>query len=250
MKSILVIEDEEILSENIATALTLNKYEVITADNGEKGYELALEIHPDLILCDIMLPIHDGYWVLENIRKMKNLRSVPFIFITARVEREDLRKGMNLGADDYLTKPFKISELLEVIEIRLAKHAVDKPEFANNNVSIKKTEDNFLMINTGKSIEKVQISSIECIIADNVFTQIILTNKKSVIVRKTLSKWEALLPEHLFLRIHRSAIVNLNHVRLIEKWYNQTMMIHMQNYDKPIIMSRGYTSKLKGKFII
>ena len=251
MEKILVIEDEKVLCENIKSALAMNNYEVHTADDGKKGLELAEDVLPDLILCDIMMPVYDGYWVLENIRKHKALTTVPFIFITAKVERDDLRKGMDLGADDYLTKPFKIAELLKAIEVRLTKKAAYKAMVSDSPAKTAKIEkDNFVLLDTGKSIERIQINTIECILADNVYAQIFLTNKKFVTVRKSLTEWEKLLPDDTFIRIHRAAIINLNYVRLIEKWFNQTMIIHMQNYEKPITMSRGYTSKLKGKFII
>ncbi len=251
MERILIIEDEKVLCENIKSALEMNNYEVHVADNGKTGLELAENVLPDLILCDIMMPNYDGYWVLENVRKHDELLTVPFIFITAKVERDDLRKGMDLGADDYLTKPFKIAELLKAIEVRIAKKRAYKSELAENPVKTAKIDkDNFVLLDTGKSIERIQINSVECILADNIYTQIFLTNKKFITVRKSLTEWEKLLPDDTFIRIHRAAIINLNFVKLIEKWFNQTMIIHMQNYEKPITMSRGYTSKLKGKFII
>lgn len=251
MAKILVIDDEKNLRENVKTALELNNYEVFTSENASIGLESAINNQPDLILCDIMMPDHDGFWVLENIRKNKKLVSVPFIFLTAKVEREDLRKGMNLGADDYITKPFKISELLSAIEIRLNKSAALKKAASDDVIkSAKIDKDKFILLNTGKNIEPIQINLIECIFADNIFTQIFLTNQKIIAARKSLSEWEELLPDSTFIRIHRSTIINLNYIKSIEKWFNQTMIIHMQNYEKSITMSRGYVTKLKGKFII
>ncbi|MGF7217322.1 CRP-like cAMP-binding protein/CheY-like chemotaxis protein [Spirosoma lacussanchae] len=119
MKTILLIEDNDAIRENTAEILELTGYRVLTAENGKVGVEKALETRPDLVICDIMMPVLDGYGVLHIFNKNPQLASVPFIFLTAKTERTDFRKGMELGADDYLTKPFDESELLSAIEGRL-----------------------------------------------------------------------------------------------------------------------------------
>jgi CheY-like chemotaxis protein len=121
MKRILVIEDDRIMRENIAEMLELSGYSVKTAPNGKIGVELARDILPDLILCDIMMPVLDGYGVIHILSREADTAAIPFIFLTARTELSDLRKGMNLGADDYLMKPFEDSELLNAVETRLKK---------------------------------------------------------------------------------------------------------------------------------
>lgn len=122
-KKILVIEDQTEIRENIEELLELSNYETITAENGKVGVKKALEHHPDLILCDIMMPEMDGYEVLYLIGKNPTVASTPFIFLTAKAEQSDFRKGMNMGADDYITKPFEEMELLGAIERRLNKYA-------------------------------------------------------------------------------------------------------------------------------
>ncbi|AKD58224.1 hybrid sensor histidine kinase/response regulator [Spirosoma radiotolerans] len=116
---LLVIEDEEPIRQNVAELLTLNNFSVQTAPNGREGITLAMQQHPDLILCDVMMPGLDGFQTLEVIRSNPILSSVPFLFLTAKTEAIDNRKGMALGADDYLTKPFKIDTLLSAIWARL-----------------------------------------------------------------------------------------------------------------------------------
>ncbi len=118
---ILVIEDNKEVRENISEILELSDYTVVTADNGKMGVETALEDHFDLIVCDIMMPQLDGYGVLHLLNKHKATRNIPFIFLTAKSEKADFRKGMEMGADDYLTKPFDGMELLTAIEVRLRK---------------------------------------------------------------------------------------------------------------------------------
>lgn len=121
-KQILVIEDNREMRENIQEILELANYQVVTAENGKVGLLKAKEVLPDLIICDIMMPEIDGYEALYLLSKNPTTTNIPFIFLTAKSDRSDWRKGMNMGADDYLTKPFKDMELLEVIETRLKKH--------------------------------------------------------------------------------------------------------------------------------
>lgn len=118
---ILVIEDQPDVRENIAELLELSNYQTDTASNGKEGVKQALANPPDLVLCDIMMPEMDGYEVLYLLSKNAKTASIPFIYLTAKAEKTDFRKGMNMGADDYITKPFEEMELLGAIERRLQK---------------------------------------------------------------------------------------------------------------------------------
>ncbi|MBL8011915.1 MAG: response regulator, partial [Flavobacteriales bacterium] len=118
MKTILLIEDDSDVRENTAEILELANYRVLKAENGRRGVEMARKEQPDLVLCDIMMPELDGYGVLHLLGRDPATAEVPFIFLTAKAERSEVRKGMELGADDYLTKPFDESELLNAIEGR------------------------------------------------------------------------------------------------------------------------------------
>ncbi|WP_224998494.1 response regulator [Cesiribacter sp. SM1] len=129
MKKILLIEDNLEIRENIAEILSLANYEVAQAENGKVGVEMAKSQKPDLIICDIMMPQLDGYGVLHLLSKNPDTAGIPFIFLTAKSEKEDFRKGMNLGADDYLIKPFDDLELLDAIEMRLKKNEILKSDF-------------------------------------------------------------------------------------------------------------------------
>lgn len=124
MKSILVIDDNQDIRDNTAEILELAGYKVFTAENGKKGVDAALKEKPDVIVCDIMMPELDGYGVLHLVRKNADTQNIPFIFLTAKTERSDFRKGMEMGADDYITKPFDDIELLNAIEIRLKKSEI------------------------------------------------------------------------------------------------------------------------------
>lgn len=130
MQSILIIEDNKDIRENTAEILDLAGYRTYTAENGKRGVEIAIREKPALIICDIMMPELDGYGVLHLLRKNEATRNTPFIFLTAKIERADFRKGMEMGADDYITKPFEDIELLNAIEIRLKKSAVLSKDYA------------------------------------------------------------------------------------------------------------------------
>src|SRR5215207_10282851 len=132
MKSILVIEDNKDIRENTAEILDLAGYKTFTAENGKKGVDIAIREKPDVIVCDIMMPELDGYGVLHLVRKNVETQNIPFIFLTAKSERGDFRKGMEMGADDYVTKPFEDIELLNAIEVRLKKAEVLNHQYASS----------------------------------------------------------------------------------------------------------------------
>jgi CRP-like cAMP-binding protein/CheY-like chemotaxis protein len=133
---ILVIEDNVEMCENIASILKLGRYDVTLSNTGQTGIELAQKDQPDLILCDIMMPGLDGYGVLHLLSKDPDTANIPFIFLTAKTDLRDFRVGMNMGADDYITKPFDGLELLNVIELRLKKNELIKTTFKNNVTDI------------------------------------------------------------------------------------------------------------------
>jgi DNA-binding NarL/FixJ family response regulator len=137
MKKILVIEDEKDMRSNITTLLRYHNYEPIAAENGRVGIEAARRENPDLILCDVMMPDLNGYSVLQELQTDRALGRIPFIFLTAKGEKDDLRSGMNLGADDYLTKPVANADLVRAIETRLRRSEQQirrefKPDFSSS----------------------------------------------------------------------------------------------------------------------
>ena len=136
MKKILVIEDEPEMRRNITALLRYHDYEPIPAENGRQGVAAARREKPDLILCDVMMPELDGYGALQALQSDPSLAQIPFIFLTAKGEKDDLRSGMNLGADDYLTKPVRNADLIRAIETRLRRAGQQvkrefKPDFSS-----------------------------------------------------------------------------------------------------------------------
>ncbi|MGK7902656.1 MAG: response regulator [Hormoscilla sp.] len=177
MIKILVIEDDEFIRENLIELLLEENFTVLEAENGAIGAELAVQERPDLILCDIMMPCLDGYGVLQKLRTYPETETIPFIFLTAKATKIDQRQGMELGADDYLTKPCSQEELLKAISTRLKKQAAvqknaqDKLEELRSNITLSLPHElrtplqgilgfSELLINEAEEIEPSEIREI------------------------------------------------------------------------------------------
>src|SRR5579859_2191660 len=161
MKKILIIEDEPEMRRNITALLRFHEYKPIEAENGRKGIEAARREKPDLVLCDVMMPELDGHGVLQALQEDTELALIPFIFLTAKGEKDDLRSGMNLGADDYLTKPVANNDLVQAIEARLSRSAQQakrefKPDFSSAEPLVKlgltaRATETLLWLSQGKT---------------------------------------------------------------------------------------------------
>jgi DNA-binding NarL/FixJ family response regulator len=149
MRKVLIVEDEIVLRNNMEEIISLHGFEVKSAENGEAGLLLARHFQPDLILCDIKMPRYDGFWLIEQIRNEVGLQTVPFIFVSAKVDRRDVREGMELGADDYITKPFTSNELIQAINSRL-----DRVKILRSQSEVK--ENSAVEEIDQKELEKVQ----------------------------------------------------------------------------------------------
>jgi DNA-binding response OmpR family regulator len=152
MKKVLVIEDSRDILDNISELLQLSNYKVFTAENGKIGIETALATKPDIIICDIMMPELDGYGVLHIVHNHPELQHIPFIFLTARTEQSEVRKGMSLGADDYITKPFDTTDLLNAIESRLKKAEVSRLRYILDISSVTAGPQKFFLPSLVKKI--------------------------------------------------------------------------------------------------
>ncbi|MEX2564619.1 MAG: response regulator [Cyclobacteriaceae bacterium] len=176
--NILLIEDNLEMAENISAILKLARYSVMYAPNGKIGVELAQQNHPDLILCDIMMPEMDGYSVLHILSKEEDTAGIPFVFLTAKADKSDFRAGMNLGADDYISKPFDGVDLLKVIELRLRKKELTKPKPATY------TQDHTVFNNQAKGLDE--------------FKKLSENRPRRIFRKKDLIFMEGQSPNHLF----------------------------------------------------
>lgn len=221
MRKVLVVEDEVILRQNMEEIISLHGFEVKSAENGEAGLLLARSFRPDLILCDIKMPRFDGFWLIEQIRNEPGLQSVPFIFVSAKVDRRDVREGMELGADDYITKPFTSNELIHAINARL-----DRVEMFRSMIEKETPEEDAL---DQKEAEKV----LEMIKR--------LTPSESRILKRisqNSSSYE--IAQELFISTktvenHRSNITNKlglkGHLSLLRFCLNNQKIIQAQNWE-------------------
>lgn len=258
MKKILLIEDNKDLAENIVLLLKEQEFLVNWAHTGSKALQLISESEYDLILCDIMLPDFSGFKLLTEIKKITNHNFPIFIFITAKTLREDMRKGMVLGADDYITKPFTYEELLDSIQTQFQKtlrRAEIKPTVKRNKSKKAKNqisnEDAYLnyeehiFLEDKKNPGLYPVKNIMVIKSMKDYTVVNLENGKKFIVRKSMSEWEAKLPPEKFVRIHRQSIVNLEFIQKISLASSNRYLFTVQNYPDKLEVSQRYVRKIK-----
>ncbi|MCU7495714.1 MAG: response regulator transcription factor [Ignavibacteria bacterium] len=249
MEKILVIEDNSPVRDNIKQLLYKAGYEVLTAEDGNEGVKLAAQNLPDVIICDIIMPGMDGYDVLKQLSSSRVTSSIPFIFLTAMAEMTDLRLGMELGADDYLVKPFKAGDLLKAIKTRLGKRGLitksENESFqAPGRETVLKTSS---VILAGNPPEVLRVSSIIYITSSQGYSSVFSKDGKKLLVRKLMREWEEILPEDSFIRIHNSTIVNLEYLERVEKWFNNTLRIYLNGVNYPLEVSKRYTPRVRAR---
>jgi DNA-binding LytR/AlgR family response regulator len=246
---ILIIEDDHKIRTNIRELLMEVGFKVFSSTDGKEGILLAEEVNPALIICDIMMPGMDGYEVFSNINEKLNI-PVPFIFLTAKSEPDDLRKGMTLGADDYITKPFKASDLINAVKVRLEKYKQIKNASAQQRIKEfnkeRKKPDEKILLKYKNRTEFIKIDDISCIISEKEYSKVFLINNRSILMRRLLKNWEEILPSS-FLRIHRSYLININQIAQIQTGYNGTFLIKLNNHSETFISSRRYLNSIKEK---
>lgn len=252
MVKILIIDDDKSIRTGVKDLLELKGYTVFTAKSGEEGIKLAIKNLPDLILCDIIMPATDGYAVLKELSANTKTTLTPFIFLTSKSDMSELRYGMELGADDYISKPFFANDLFKSIETRLNKQKIISERLsAKTKIPISQQSEqpfnDYIFVMVGNQMEFLKIPQIECITAFGEYTNVYLEGGKKLIVRKFLKEWEAFLPKNIFLRIHRSTIINLEYVEKIEKFFKRSFIVHLKNIKQPFIISQRYSTKLRAK---
>jgi DNA-binding LytR/AlgR family response regulator len=254
LKKILLIEDDVHVRSTIKELLENNNYTVFAAVDGKEGIQLAQEIHPNLIISDIMMPRLDGYDVIKALKKDPQFIDIPFVFLTAKAEISDFREGMDLGADDYLTKPFRASGLLKLVENKLLKYdLLRRQKVVPAKKKEKKdalTENDKMFINVKNKPQIIRVGDILFIKAEGEYSNIHLVSGTEILKRKLVKEWELQLPDNIFLRIHRSTIINLNYLEKIEKWYNRSYVIYLKNHPEKFVVSQRFASKLKSNYIL
>lgn len=224
MKRILIVEDDAGIRDTLKDILELSGYTVITAINGKEGFREIMNSSPDLVVCDVNMPELNGYELLGALNQRMSEELIPtFIFLTAKVDKKDIRQGMNLGADDYVTKPFDHNELLNVIKLRLEKR--EKLSKASRDTDSDKRDEeivraqfvggkdfNKIAIPCSDGLELVKFDEIIRCEADRAYCNFYLENKTRLTVSKPLKEFEEVLLTQNFMKTHKSHIVNLDHI--------------------------------------
>ena len=233
MTQILILEDDESVRLPVVDLLEAEGYDVLAAVNGREGIEMARKHKPDLIVSDIMMPEIDGFGVFETLQKDPLTAVIPFIFLTAKTNPEDIREGLGLGADDYLTKPFEPEDLLDSIETRL-KRFKKISEAALNADSNEEFEQIF--IKDGESCWFVEYEKIRLLESEDNYVRIFFDENKPLVSR-TLNYLEERLPARLFFRANRKQMINLKWIRNIQPWFNGGLLVTLKDGNK-VQMSR------------
>lgn len=254
MKKIALIDDDKKVCEVLQTLLEEDGFQVRTAHDGITGLEVIREYMPDLIICDVIMKKMNGFELLSQLMGDSTTSTIPFIFLTAKAEKEDLRKGLSMGADDFLFKPFRYEELVQSVNIRLKKNEdlraslINNPGNYNSDLVRQYDVNDKIIINSTSKPQLIKIGEIKYICSQNQYSSVAMTDGKTSIIRKSVSQWEKQLPEKSFLRIHRSAIVNLEFISKIEKLSSSSFLISLTGERNPFIVSRRYAAKIRSIF--
>ena len=214
MEYILIVEDDTNIRESLQEIFELSGYKVSTAANGRIGYDSIMENCPDLVICDVDMPELDGFELLQAInQRLKDAVIPPFLFLTAKVEPNDLRQGMNLGADDYIFKPFDIKDILRSVRLRLDKRSKLVQNGNLNQISVNNAAFEKLALPSDEGLILVSFDEIIKCQADRAYCTFHMANGQSFLVSKSMKEFEQLLLDNNFLKVHKSTIVNINYAK-------------------------------------
>ena len=248
ISKLLIIEYEKHVAENLSTFLEETGYEVKIANTGLEGLRQIREFEPTLVLCNIVMPELDGFGVLKEMQRDSTIEEVPFIFLSACAEMTNLRKGMEMGADDFLVKPIEYNSLIRSVEasiIRFKNRKITTLDIKNRTRIEQLTENSTIFIMLDKHPYFIKVNQIAAISSSSQYTTLYLTDNRQVIFRKSLKRWEQTLPNSIFLRISRSTIINTNCISRVEKWLQFSYKIYISGIEKPFELSRRYASKIR-----
>lgn len=245
MYKLLIIEDDDDIRENIKEVFELSGDNVFTASNGEEGIKLISKIKPDLILCDISMPMMDGFQVKKSLEANAVTSTIPFIFLTAKADMISMREGMNLGADDYIVKPIRAKELVETVHKRIERLLGLKSNIEKLPEKKVLTIEDQIPLNTGKERLFVPIKNIVVIIVKEDYTMVYTSEQKKFIIKKTIKSWESMLPDKIFIRAHRNILLNINYVEKIEPWFNSSLIGKIRYCPEMLKFSKRYSQKIK-----
>lgn len=233
MKNILILEDDENVRVPLEDLLSAEGFNVLTAPDGKQGLAIAKKEDPDLIVSDIMMPEMNGHEVFEALQADPLTAIIPFIFLTAKTDPSDIREGLGLGADDYITKPFEPEDLVQSIRTRLEKYQriSDAALTAESNENL-----DYIYIKDGESCWFVEYEKIRLLESDENYIRVCFEDEKPL-VNKSLNYLAEKLPRKYFFRANRKQIINLKWIRNIQPWFNGGLLVTLRDGTK-VQMSR------------
>lgn len=231
---ILVIEDDDAVRLPLIDVLEAHGYAIASASNGKDGIKLARNEEPDLIISDIMMPEVDGFGVFEALQEDARTGIIPFIFLSAKTDPSDIREGLSLGADDYITKPFEVRDLLDAIRVRLERHQKIS-EAASDQ---KQAPFDRIFVKDGEKCWLVEYERLRLIESDDNYVRLHFDDQ-SPLLSRTLQQLEDRLPKSLFFRANRKQIVNLEWITNVQPWFNGGLMLTLKDKESTKVqMSR------------
>lgn len=254
MKKILIIDEDNTDAKNIETILSENGCKTYVAENGIDGFEIAKRYQPDLIICSVKMQGVGSSKVVVDLINFEETSSIPIICLIENANIKEIKKLMNIGADDFLEKPIKKDELLVSAKMRLKIEAV-KNKFKQINPDRFEEEkehefNDHILVKIGNRLNFIKFSEIICVTAEKEYSKLNLGNGKKIIVRKSLRKWIDLLPEDMFLQIHRSTIINMDFIENTKKVSDRSYEVKMKRMEDSFILSKRFANKVRKKFLI
>lgn len=233
MATILIMEDDAGVRLPIEDLLEAHGYHVLSAENGREGIEMAKRHRPDLIISDIMMPEVDGYAAFEAIQSDPITAVIPFIFLTAKTDPGEIREGLGLGVDDYITKPFESKDLLDSVRIRLDKYE----RISSAALQMQENEElDQIFIKDGENCWFVEHTQLRLLESEDNYVRFFFDDQKPLINR-TLNQLEERLPRRMFFRANRKQIINLKWIQSIQPWFNSGLLVTLKDGTK-VQMSR------------
>ncbi len=251
LNKILIIEDDASIREDISEMFKMEGFEISSAVNGKTGIEQAISFLPDLIICDLSMPDMDGFDVKKHLNQNKKTAFIPFICLTARTDIKDVQRAMELGADDYISKPVRAKKLLELVSNRLQR--IEDLKVSKSTISEKNTfisHDERVIFKSGEKHILAVIEDIVIIKSADDYSEVFLKSGEKILIKKSLKSWEETLPDKSFLRIHRNTIINTKLIEKIEKMFNGSYVVRLKDYPDAIYFSQRYSQKIRKLLLI
>lgn len=254
MKRILIIDEDNFDAKNIENLLSDSGYKTYLAENSFDGFEIAKRYLPDLILCSIHTKGNNGSNIIFELMQFEETSTIPIICLTENTNVKELRKLMNIGADDFIDKPFENDDLLLSVKMRLKKYEAVKTKHQQLSADRFEEEekepefDDHILVKIGNRLNFIKFSEIICVTALKEYSKISLESGKKIVVRKSLKKWIDVLPSDIFLQIHRATIINLNYIDEAKKVNDRSYQVKMKCMDESFILSKRFANKVRKKF--